>query len=76
MLEEVDIAPEEERPASLLARIGLAAVLVAVLIVAVYALLHMSVRPINPAQETPTGHFMWNCAVCHDVNPKAPLLKK
>lgn len=70
------IRSDREQPLPLMTRIGLALVLVAVLLGSVYGLLHMSVRPINPAQEAPSGHFTWHCSLCHQVTASAPVLKK
>lgn len=66
---------EQERPAPFMTRVGLALVLIAALLGSVYGLLHVSVRTINPTQKAATGHFPWECGLCHEVDAKAPLVK-
>ncbi len=66
---------EGEKQPSLLANIGMAVILVAILVVAVYGFAHASIRPINPAQKAPKGHFAMSCGACHSISEKAPLVK-
>ncbi len=57
--------------------VGTAAILVAVLLVAVYGLTHASVRAINPAQKAPKGHFLaMECSLCHTLSSSARLVRE
>lgn len=47
-----------------------------VLGVGVYGLTHMSVRPINPSQKAPTGHFSLRCGLCHNVSASVKLVQE
>lgn len=59
-----------------LGRAGTAAILAAILGVAVYGLTHVSVRPINPAQKAPKGHFAMQCSLCHTVDALTKLVRE
>ena len=52
----------------------IAAVTVAVLAV-MWGGLHVMVRPINPAQKVPKGHFSSACWACHLVNDNAKIVE-
>jgi hypothetical protein len=67
---------EPETRSSLLARAGVAVGLTAVLIAAVYALVHFSTRPIHPQQKAPSGHPTYQCSLCHTVSEKAQLVER
>ena len=65
-------APQKTSP---LATLGLAVILAAILLVAVYGLAHASIRPVHPEQKTPKGHFGTNCGLCHSVSATAQLVE-
>lgn len=53
-----------------------ALLLLAILVVAVWGLTHMSVRAINPAQKPPKGHFAMQCSLCHTISASAKLVRE
>jgi len=52
----------------------IAAVIVAILLL--WAVLHVMITQINPAQESPKGHFGQPCWACHIVNTGADLIEE
>ncbi len=62
----------EKRPLGIV-DVGFAAGLVLVLVAALYVLTHVSIRPINPAQPSPSGHFTAACGLCHSVSASVVL---
>lgn len=66
---------EQNATASPLATLGTAVGLIAVMVVAVYGLAHASIRPINPEQRTPDGHFPSDCPACHNMSRDARLVQ-
>ncbi|HEY3317010.1 MAG TPA: hypothetical protein VGK50_01120 [Coriobacteriia bacterium] len=68
---------EDPSPPSAVAKAGMALLLAAVLVVAVYGLTHASIRPVNPAQKPPKQHFgKAACAVCHTISAEAKLVQE
>lgn len=43
-------------------------------VVLFWVALHVFIPQINPAQETPTGHFGEPCWACHMVNSSAQVI--
>lgn len=38
--------------------------------------LHVFIRPVNPAQKTPEGHFRTACWTCHFVSGNADIVEE
>lgn len=53
--------------------VGIAAGVVVAVLVA-WAVLHVVITPVNPAQTAPTGHYSFSCPACHLVLETAPLV--
>ena len=54
---------------------ALVAIAVALAVVALFWIaLHVFIPPINPAQESPKGHFGEPCWACHLVNSSAQII--
>ncbi len=45
-------------------------------LVLIWGGLHVFIRPVNPAQETPKGHFAGTCWACHFVSEGADIIEE
>jgi hypothetical protein len=54
--------------------VALAMVLVVILLI--WGSLHLFIRPINPQQKTPEGHFSGSCWACHFVRDSAKVVEE
>lgn len=46
---------------------------VAALLAISWGLLHVFISPVNPMQETPSGHVTWPCWTCHFVSESVEI---
>ena len=51
-------------------------VLVFAIALLIWGGLHVAIRPVNPAQKTPEGHFSSACWTCHFVSAKASIVEQ
>ncbi len=54
-------------------RIGIIAAALLVAALLAWAVLHVFISPVNPAQAAPEGHYNAACWSCHMVLDSAPL---
>lgn len=51
-------------------------VIVLGVVLLVWGGLHVFIRPVNPAQQTPQGHFNSVCWACHFVSESADIVEE
>jgi hypothetical protein len=54
-------------------RVGLVALVVAVVLFLTPAITHLFFPSVNPRQATPPGHFASSCWACHDLSADVPI---
>jgi hypothetical protein len=71
-----DDLADSDVPMPLAKRLVRSAILVAVLLVAAYGLMHVSIPAIRSGEAPPVDHFNAPCAFCHVVGPaKTPAVR-
>jgi hypothetical protein len=66
-----DTAEDSGEPPTLAARLGLAVLLLAIAVVAIWGLMWTSATPIRPDQAASRRHFQSACGACHRISADA-----
>ena len=56
------------------ALMGVVAIFVVALLI--WGGLHVAIRPVNPGQKSPVGHFAGTCWACHFVSGNARVVQE